>query len=580
MKGIGRCGLLLGLVLVSGLQEGCRPPSSESVAEANLAEPPWFLDWTEEKRLHFQHDAGPLPGDYLMPQMIGSGAALFDFDGDDRLDIYLLQNGGPQGACNRLYRQLPDGRFQDVSEGSGLDIAGYNMGVAVGDVNNDGRPDVVVTQYNGVRLFLNQGKGHFREVTQKAGLRNPSWGTSAAFLDFDRDGWLDLVVVNYVDYDPSWPCTNSSGVPDYCAPRTFRGRVPRLFRNLGATGETRFEDVTVMSGLGRLAGPGLGVLCADFDGDGWPDIFIANDGEANRLWINQRDGTFREEAIVRGVAYNAMGQAEAGMGIAMGDVDGDGLFDLYVTHLTEENNRLWRQGPRGLFQDQTALLGLVQTRWHGTGFGTVLSDFNLDGALDLAIVNGRVSKNPQGAKEALGPHWGLYAERNQLFANNGAGYFRDISLSNPALCGQDNIARGLAYGDIDNDGKIDLLVTTIAGPARLYHNAAPESGHWLCLRAVDPEHGGRDAIGAEVRVRAGRRSWVRWINPGTSFLCSNDPRAHFGLGPAAQVDDITVLWPDGSWENFPGGPADRIRQLRKGSGVILKDRRCPEHRKG
>jgi hypothetical protein len=585
MKRIWLFAVFLGLVILSGIVASCRSPRTEPAAEIEPVGPPWFVDWTQEKGLHFQHDAGPPPDQYFMPQMIGSGAALFDFDGDGRLDIYLLQNGGAKGARNRLYRQLDDGRFKDVSDGSGLDIAGYNMGVAVGDVNNDGRPDVLVTQYTGIKLFLNQGKGRFVDITDSAGLRNPSWGASAAFVDFDRDGWLDLVVVNYVSYDPSLPCSAMSGIPDYCPPRAFKGSVTRLFHNLGAGGvsppsesqganaprSVRLEDVTVKSGLGRLTGPGLGVLCADFDGDDWPDIFIANDGEANRLWINQHNGTFKEEAIARGVAYNAMGHAEAGMGVARGDVDGDGLFDLYVTHLTEETNRLWKQGPRGLFRDQTAHAGLVQGRGHGTGFGTVLGDFDLDGALDLAIVNGRVSKTtrPQlGDDEGrLGPHWSWYAERNQLFANDGAGKFRDISPSNPALCASANIARGLAYGDIDNDGKLDLLVTTVAGPARLFHNVASGEGHWLSVRAVDPEHGERDAVGAEIRVRTGQQSWLRWIDPATSFLCSNDPRAHFGLGSTNQVGEIIVAWPDGSREKFPGGKVDCQRTLRKGKGL-------------
>jgi hypothetical protein len=559
--------VLVGVALFCGLAVSCQTPRTELADEAEPVGPPWFLDWTAEKGLHFQHDAGPPPGQYFMPQMIGSGAALFDFNGDGRLDIYLLQNGGANGKRSRLYQQLDDGRFKDVSDGSGLDIAGHNMGVAVADINNDGRPDVLVTQYTGIKLFVNQGNGRFRDVTDKAGLHNPSWGASAAFVDYDRDGWLDLVVVNYVSYDPSLPCRGLSGIPDYCPPRAFSGSITRLFHNLGAKELSRFDDVTVKSGLGRLTGPGLGVLCADFDGDGWPDIFIADDGEANRLWINQRNGTFKEEAVARGVAYNAMGHAEAGMGVAMGDVDGDGLFDLYVTHLTEESNRLWKQEPRGLFRDRTASVGLVQGRWHGTGFGTVLGDFNLDGALDLAIANGRVSKALHGANDALGPHWGLYAERNQLFVNDGSGHFRDISPSNPDLCATANIARGLAYGDLDNDGKLDLLITTVAGPARLYHNVVSQSGHWLSVRALDPEHGERDAVGAEVRVHAGKRSWLRWINPAASFLCSNDPRAHFGLGPAAQVDDITILWPDGSRETFPGGKADRQLTLRKGKGV-------------
>jgi hypothetical protein len=480
--------------------------------------------------------------------------------------------------------QLPDGHFQDVSAGSGLDIAGYNMGVAVGDVNNDGWPDVLVTQYGGVRLFLNNGNGSFTDVTRQAGLDNPGWGTSAAFVDYDRDGWLDLVVVNYLDYDPTWPCRGPHGGQDYCAPRTFHGRVSRLFHNLGRlrggddgitpVAGVRFEDVTEASGLGRVPGPGLGVYCADFDGDGWPDIFIANDGQPGRLWVNQRDGTFKEEAAQRGLGYDRMSRAQAGMGVAVGDVDGDGLFDVFVTHLAEETHTLWRQGPRGLFQDQTAGAGLLRAAWRGTGFGTLLADFDHDGAPDLALVNGRVAARAEVDDQSLGPFWSRYGDRNQLFVNDGRGNFRDISAQNGPFCGRFNVARGLVRGDVDGDGAQDLLVTTIGGPARLFRNVAPKRGHWLLVRAFDPSLR-RDALGAEVRVRAGGRTRLGLLQPSESYLCSSEPRAHFGLGSAERVDAVEIVWPDGSREAFRGAAgegfaADQRLELRKGEGELLR----------
>lgn len=564
--------VVLGLAGAGLASVGCSRSSDSGASQAPTG-PAWFEDVTERSGLRFVHDAGPV-GSYPMPQIMGSGVALLDIDNDGRLDIYLVQNGGPSsGSVNRLFHQQPDGTFRDITKGSGLDVAGYGMGVAVGDVNNDGWADVLVTEYGRVRLFLNNGNRTFTEVSREAGLDSPLWGTSAAFVDYDRDGWLDLVVVNYVDYAPGRPCADSGSQRDYCNPKAFPGTVTRLYHNRGraaAGGRVSFEDVTLRSGLGQLAGPGLGVLCADFDGDGWPDIFVANDGHPNCLWINRHDGTFVEESVLRGVAYNAMGRVQANMGVAVGDIDGDGLFDLFVTHLTEETNTYWKQGPRGLFQDRTAQSGLAGSRWRGTGFGTLLADFDHDGALDLAVANGRVARMKQDtvsaeARERLGVFWSQYAERNQLFANDGSGRFRDLSADNPALCGSGNVARGLACGDLDGDGAPDLLVTTVAGPARLYRNVAPGRGHWLMVRAVDPALN-RDAYGAEITVQAAGRRQLRWINPGTSYLCSNDPRAHFGLGQTTEVEQIEVRWPDGLVESFAGGRADQLRTLKRGEG--------------
>jgi hypothetical protein len=554
------------LALVATLA-GMPRHSMETSPDPGPKGPLLFADYTDEVGLRFTHDAGPVPQGtrYFLPQIVGSGAAVFDFDGDGLLDLYLLTNGGPDSpATNRLYRQLPGGRFEDVTAGSGLDLGGYNMGVAIGDVNNDGLPDVLVTRYTGLRLFLNLGGGRFRDITHEAGLEGPLWGTSAAFFDYDRDGWLDLVVANYLEYDPTRVCAIGSQGADYCPPQSFTGQVATLFHNLGPTakGAVAFQDITLAAGLGR-PGFGLGVVCADFTGDGWPDIFVANDGFPNFLWVNRHDGTFIEEAVPRGLAYNVLGQQQANMGVALGDVDGDGLLDLFVTHESHENHTLWRQGPRGVFRDRTGESGLAAPRWKGTGFGTVLADFDHDGNLDLALVNGRVHR---GKAPGPGPFWESYAQRSQLFLNQGGGRFEDVSPANDPFCSTLVVGRGLAWLALDGDGAVHLLRTEVGGPARLFRNVAAKKGQWLLVRAVDPELGGRDVYGAEVVVRAGGRRWVGLVNPATSYLCSNDPRVHFGLGTVDRVDGIEVTWPDGSREEFPASVADRLLVLPKGGG--------------
>jgi enediyne biosynthesis protein E4 len=564
----------LPLALTFGLL-GCRSgPTTGSVPEKPDG-PAWFADVTDAVGLDFVHNPGPTDR-YFMPASMGSGAA-FIHEIDGTLYLYLLQNAGPDSkSVNRLYR-WQDGRFHDVTVGSGLDVAGFNMGVAIADVNNDGLPDVLVTQYGGVKLFLNRGHGKFDDVTAESGLSNPVWGMSAAFFDYDRDGWLDLILVNYVDYNPKLECVSPWGVKDFCGPISLPGTCTRLFHNLGTgpgpdgkPARVRFEDVSFESGIGRLPGPGLGVVCADFDGDGWPDIFVANDGMANRLWINQHNGKFVDEALLRNVAYTGTGKAYAGMGVAIGDVENRGFLDLYVSHLGHETNTLWKQGPRGEFHDCTVEAGLTSSRWRGAGFGTLMADFDLDGFLDIAVVNGRVNRIGPAHGEELG-FWSAYAERNQVFANDGKGHFRDISEANKALCGRWNVARGLARADYDDDGAPDLVVTTIGDRARLFHNVAVARGHWLKVRALQPTPDGkalRDAYGAEVRVRSGDGEFLRLVNPAESYLCSSSPLAHFGLGKATTYESIQVTWPDGDQrvEVFGGGPADRTVVLRRGEG--------------
>jgi enediyne biosynthesis protein E4 len=535
----------------------------------------WLRDVTEESGVRFVHDVGPT-GTYFMPESVGSGAAVFDFDNDGRMDLFFVQNAGTNStAGHQLFHQQPDGKFKDVSASSGLNTPGLGMGVAAADVNNDGLPDLLLTEFHRVRLFRNVGSGRFEDLTVAAGLSNSHWGTSSAFFDYDRDGWLDLFVVNYVDYSHSTKCQDPQGKPAYCGPSGFPGTVPRLFRNLGGSGgRIRFADVTVSAGLAKLPAPGLGVICADFTGDRWPDVLVANDGHVNWLLINQRNGTFTEEAATRGVAYNEMGAVQANMGIAAGDADGDNLLDIVVTHLSTETHAFWKQDPRGYFQDRTTVSRVAATTWRGTGFGAVFADFNNDAAPDLALVNGGIKRiaippAPRGKANA-DPFWDGYEQRSQIFSNNGTGVFVDVSEQNLDFSGTAAVARGLALGDLNNDGGLDLVVTRIAAPARIYRNVAPR-GHWLTVRVVDPKLGGRDAYGAEVSVVTKGRKRTNWVVPSQSYLCSNDPRVHFGLGDATNIDSIHVIWPDGSDEEFPGAAANQFITLRKGTGRSVQN---------
>lgn len=546
---------------------GATTPATLATAPGNSG---WFTDATAAMKLRFTHVAGT---NWFMADQVGSGIVIQDFDNDGHADLYFVQNGGTNSAArNALYRHLADGTFADASAGSGTDLAGRGMGAIAGDVNNDGLADLVVTEYGAVHLLLNTGGLRFKDVTRTAGIDNPRWAVPASFIDFDRDGRLDLVVGNYLDYDPTQVCHDVQGNRDFCSPEAFPPTATRLWRNLTPApgAEPVFEDVTERTGLTRAPGAALGLVCADFTGDGWPDIFCADDGRPNRLFVNQRNGTFRDEAAMRGLAFNAMGRTAANMGVSFADFDGDGRGDVFVTHLTEEFHSLFRQDQAGLFIDAVAQAGLQQQAWRGTGFGTVAADFDGDGAPDIAIANGLVSRLnlPQSPPApGLHPWWHLYAQKAQLFRNGGSGRFTDISSPNPALSGDAMVGRSLAVGDLNEDGAPDLIVGTIAGPARLLQNAVPKRGVGITLRLVDPKAGGRDAIGAEaVLVAAGRRQWAV-LQPATSYLAHHEPVLHFGLGAATSIESVAVLWPDGSREAFAGVKPGSKHTLRKGDGT-------------
>jgi hypothetical protein len=511
----------------------------------------FFQDITKESKLNFTHDPR-LGGKYFFPEVMGAGCAFLDFDNDNDLDIYFV-NGGE----DYVFRQDQNGTFTNITNVSGLNDKGYGMGVAVGDIDNDGDVDVFVSNYGPNLLYRNNGNGTFTNVTEKAGINTTGWSTSAVFFDYDRDGFLDLYVARYVQLNPSVVCTDRAGRKDYCGPDAYEAEPHLLFHNKQ---NGTFEDVSTPAGINRLPRKGLGVVSADFNLDSWPDLYVANDREPNNLWINKQNGTFQDRALPLGAAVNAMGQSEASMGVAVGDVNQDGRPDLFVTNLRDETNTLYvNKGVTG-FQDNSVASGLGLPSLPLTGFGTGFFDFNHDGNLDVGIVNGRVTRGVLLKKNRPANSWDDYAEPSLLFQNLADGHFRNLG----GITSELQNGRGLAFGDVDNDGDVDLLVNNCGGEARLLRNDLNPKGHWLLIRAVDPTLK-RDAYGATITVTVAGKNLTRWVNPAYSYLSSNDPRVHFGLGSATSVEKIQVLWPDGVTETFPSTQPDQILILRKGS---------------
>ena len=537
---------------------------------------PLFVESSEATGLEFTHVNGAT-GQYYLAEEMGSGVALFDYDGDGDLDVFFVQggslDGSPSGAgraqTSRLFRNDltsgPNGQrtlhFTDVTEKAGITKHAYGMGVAVGDYDNDGDLDLLVTCFGPETLYRNNGDGTFTDVTRDAGIGDDQWSTSAAFVDVDRDGDLDLFVANYVDFTIAGnkQCADAVGVRDYCGPRAYKPVRDRFYRN---EGNGHFVDATEASGISKADGAGLGVATGDYNNDGWIDLYVANDATPNQLWINQRNGTFVDEGPISGSAVNGSGSPEGSMGIASGDYDRDGDEDLFVTNLAAETAVLYDNDGHGNFEDVRARSGLGPATAGFTGFGTDWFDYDNDGWLDLFIANGGVNVIESQRGQPF-----PFRMKNQLFRNPGTGRFEETSGIAGAAFARAEIGRGAAFGDIDNDGDIDIVYTTNGGPARLLLNQGAPANHWLTLSVRQPSTN-RFAIGAWVGLeRAGQPTLWRRVRTDGSYLSASDVRVHFGLGAASPPSpSIVVQWPDGQRDRWTEVAVDRVVTITRGAG--------------
>ncbi|MGO9464397.1 MAG: CRTAC1 family protein [Isosphaeraceae bacterium] len=534
-----------GLAAVMIVCGGCRQDARPSAPGAPEPAGPFAF---RAQELPFQYERGETGAAWPV-ETTGGGVGLLDYDGDGRLDIFLAQGGplkpAPSSAplADVVLHNLGGGRFEDVSDQVGLSARGYGQGVAVADYDGDGDPDVYVTRYGRNTLWRNdRDRGRFTDVTDQAGVGCQSWSLGAAFADYDGDGDLDLFVANYFKFDPArapFRLNPITGKADYGLPREFAGLPDTLYRN---EGNGRFRDVTQSAGVAG-SGRGMGVLAADLDGDGRIDWLVANDAESNALWRNRGDGTFQDVADQAGIAVNGQGQAEANMGIAWGDTDGNSLADVLITHFFGEHDTLWRayaDSQNGIsYQDQTSEAGLAADSRPLTGWGTVLADFDQDGHLDLLVTNGHIRREPAQ----------LYPYENPpiLWRNQGNGRFANVTATAGAYFQKLHMGRGLACGDLDGDGDLDAVVVHHHAPSVILWNESPSKGDFLKLdlRGRAPN---RDAIGARLTAYAGQRSLIRSIVGGGSYISASDRQVHFGLGPAAHVDRLEVRWPSGKVE--------------------------------
>src|SRR6202140_1833166 len=554
---------LAALVLTAGAL--VPPQSSGPSTDQAVSTPGSFVDLTSSLGVHFQYLASHTSRKYL-PETMGAGVALFDYDNDGRLDLFLV-NGAPladptaKGAVpeksgpkywNRLFHQKADGAFEDVTEKSGLQGAGYGMGVAVGDYDNDGFEDLYVTALAGNKLYHNNGNGTFTDVTKKAGVAGSGWSTGAAWVDLDNDGLLDLVVLRYVqwDFDDIWCGEHKEGFRSYCHPDIFQPIAPLVFHN---DGNGHFTEVSQKIGLSK-PGKGLGIALADYDHDGKIDIFVANDSMVEFLYHNKGDGTFEEAGLLSQVAVDGDGRTYAGMGVDFADYNNDGWPDLLVTDLANQRYALYKNNGDASFSYSTFNTGLARITMLHSGWGARFFDYDNDGWKDLIVAQG----HDLDTVEINYPNL-RYKEPMLLLRNTGTG-FVDVSAQSGVVFQQRWLGRGLAVGDIDNDGRVDVVVSTNDGPAHILHNETPTQNHWLTLNLVGHKSN-RDAIGAEVKLTTAKGSQFATVTTTGSYLSSSDKRVHFGLGPETTAQSLEIHWPSGVQQKLSNVRADQILQI-------------------
>jgi len=567
---------------------GCRPAEQTAV----LGEPPveWFVDRTEETGLTFTHFNG-MTGDFYYPEVMPPGVALLDFDNDGDLDVFVIQGDMFSGKLidsalappksplrsrlfrNEVVRDRPDTmQFVDVTEQSRIDVRGYGMGAAAGDYNNDGCVDLYVTKLGSNQLLRNNCDGTFSDATVVSRTADPGWSVSAAFVDIDRDGWLDLFVGQYLNYSIAGNvvCYSVSGQRDYCPPSAYRARPSHLFRN---NRDGTFSDITAAAGMATEYGPALGISTADFNGDGWIDLYVANDGAPNQLWINQRNGRFTNTALLAGAAVSAEGRLKASMGVDAGDFDEDGDDDVFVGELTGQGADLYVNDGSGVFVEGSAQAGIRLRTLPFTAFGAAWLDADNDGRLDLAIANGAVTHTAEAL--AANERFRLQ-QRRQLFRNMGKGRFEEVTDRAGRAFSNEDVGRGAAFGDLDNDGDTDIVIANDNGPVRVLVNNVGSRARWIGLRLVTagearPEGRAlraRDALGARVGIvrENGVTQWRRARADG-SYASANDPRVLVGLGGTAPNSvKVRVVWPGGRIEEWSAVEANRYSTLTEGGG--------------